>query len=197
VKATRFVFGGLLALVVLACGATSDPAPPSPCARTYFVSGAFSTDEHAALARANDRWTAIDVAPYCLVAREAPEHTIRRIPYQGGEWQEISRSFGGANVLGLYRGADDSITIVDSLSTDLFELVAVHELGHAHGLAHVDAPAIMHATIGTATDFTPNDMAECRRVGACPDASQSEVQEPDDGIECALPAPDPSVIQAH
>ncbi|MBX3218907.1 MAG: matrixin family metalloprotease [Labilithrix sp.] len=193
----KHAFCGVVALLAIACGATTAPSPPSPCDRTYSVSSDFSSDERTALERANERWAEIAVAQFCLVDGDASRKTIRRIPYGSAEWQELSRSFGGLNILGVYRGADDSITIVDSLALDLFELVALHELGHAYGLGHVDAPAIMHAAIGTATDFTPNDMTECRRVGACPGLSQSDAPDADDALECALPGPHPSSVQAH
>jgi hypothetical protein len=45
--------------------------------------------------------------------------------------------------------------------------VALHEFGHALGLGHVKKGVMDpdHQTI----EFSPEDMAECRRAGACPD----------------------------
>ena len=161
-----------LALCGLFCGCVSPtPLPPvvPGCDAVYAVLPGFANSERAGLVRANERWNAFGNKTYCLVdaAPGDSEHTIRSIHYGGPEWQQVSKDFGGANILGLYIGKADNIVIVDSMSPDLFELVALHEFGHARGLDHVDAPGIMHAGIGTATDFTSNDLLECVRVGAC------------------------------
>jgi hypothetical protein len=162
-----------LVAFLVACAAPVKPPPFSECDRLFVVSPAFPEDEQEALQHAVERWNEIAVEQFCLRAAAPDEvaeeitHGIFRIPYKGAYWQEISKQFGGANVLGIHIGDADRIGIVDSLDIRLFELVALHEFGHAHSLRHTPAPSIMHSGVGTATDFTANDMAECHRVDAC------------------------------
>ncbi len=158
----------LICLVFASCAPTKEAKGPGVCEHVYFVSSGFDDLERERIERANDRWNVLGTAQTCLAPGENVQGGVKRIEYQGPEWQELSRQFGGLNVLGVYRRATDSITIVSGLPLDTFELVALHELGHARGLAHVTGgPAVMNAGIGAASDFTVLDVAECQRVGAC------------------------------
>ncbi len=171
----------LLLVIAAACSASPQDEPqaapqdaghdaplPSTCDREFVVSPAFPPEERAMLEAAVVRWNAIATERFCLRVGEADgvRHGITRIPYRGEQWQQLSKTLGGADVLGVHYG-NDQIGIVDVLDEVSFPLVALHEFGHAHGLGHIEAPAIMYYGIGTAFDFTALDMAECRRVGAC------------------------------
>lgn len=165
----------LCLLVGAGCGGAKDQDRKidgsRPCDRTFLVSSEFSPEERAALDRAAARWNEIAIEQFCLqdTAEEIngdDSRAIFRIPYKGEYWQEISASMGGLDFIGIY-WPWDLIGIVDSMPIDQFERVALHEFGHAHGLGHTDAPSIMHAYEGTASDFTDKDIAECKRVGAC------------------------------
>lgn len=169
------VFAALVVLVA-ACAAPvgeskQRPSPPDHCDRVFVVDQAFTEEENIGLERAVARWNAIATEQFCLRPAEDGEiatntqHGVYRIEYKSSYWETLSKQFGGANVLGVHYPSTDQIGIVGGMADN--ELIALHEFGHAHGLAHTEAPSIMHASIGTASDFTPIDMAECRRVGAC------------------------------
>lgn len=188
------VFWVVLCLLVGAgCGGNApehrdeaDAGPAGPCDRTFLVSREFPLEERAALGRAVRRWNAIAIQQFCLedageeIEPSTAEHAIFRIAYKGEYWKRVSESMGNVDFIGVYWGGPDVIGIVDSMPIDQFERVALHELGHAHGLSHTDAPAIMHAYEGTASDFTDKDIAECKRVGACASdvAASSSENEP-------------------
>lgn len=63
----------------------------------------------------------------------------------------------------------DPATKTAYVSTGLEErrfLALLHEQGHALGLTHVSA-GVMHKKGSSSTDFTQDDVEECRRVGIC------------------------------
>lgn len=171
------IVAALLALLAACAAPVEKPRSPQDggsCDRTFIVSPDFPRNEQVALQRAVSRWNEIAIEQFCLTEGDEPfgpdEMPMRGIfrMQRGGEyWKSLSDSHGGINILGAYFSESDQIGLVDDLSEADFELVAIHEFGHARNLGHVAAPAIMHASIGTAWDFTPNDLAECQRVGAC------------------------------
>lgn len=148
-------------------------APTKSGSREFVVSPEFTSKEREALERAASRWNSFATEKFYLRSAkdgewaEDSKHGIYRIPYLGDHWKRLSKNEHGQNVVGSYVRFNDQITIVDGLDIDFFELVAMHELGHAHGLDHAPAPAVMHAVAGTSNNFTSNDLAECQHVGAC------------------------------
>jgi len=71
------------------------------------------------------------------------------------------------------RGIHHRIYILRGLPPETFFMSMQHEMGHALGLAthevggHIEPPAIMSGGSSSLV-VTKNDLAECRRVGACP-----------------------------
>jgi hypothetical protein len=169
----------VVALAALVVGCSSHAVPPGhkgpwggPCDRAYFVTPEFSTEERASLESSVTRWNERAITKLCLFDRVSSDHDDRHIVYKGrvGEWTGVEVE-PGKTAIGLYRSWPDTIGILEGLSLDDFELVALHEFGHSHDLAHTARPALMAPSIGSATDFTEIDMTECRRVGACAGAS--------------------------
>ncbi len=63
---------------------------------------------------------------------------------------------------------DAGLIVIDEDSENAqtaFESTLLHELGHSFGMGHVAGPGIMHDPQGT--DFTPDDLTECRAANAC------------------------------
>lgn len=171
------IVAALLAFLAACAAPVEKPKSPrdgGSCDRTFIVSSDFPSREKEALQRAASRWNEIAIEQFCLAEADEPfgpddmpMRGIFRMKREGEFWKSLSDSHGGATIIGVHFGESDQIGFVDDLSETDFELVALHEFGHAHALGHVAAPAIMHASIGTAWDFTSNDLAECQRVGAC------------------------------
>lgn len=141
------------------------------CARVAFVvDPAFSPSEDMELARAAREWNALT----------KPDH---RIVLTGGAWSVVKQApADGYN--GYTMGHE--VEIAPGTPGASVYAVAKHEFGHALGLGHVcrgplDMP---RATVpqcdvdgggvgvmdpmNVVTVFSPLDIAECRRVGACP-----------------------------
>lgn len=181
-KTIAFMLGVWLVLVFVGlCGACTSPmrekSEPkhkvgSACDRAFLVAPEFLPDERTAMQSAIERWNAIAIEQFCLQSSTTPgeaertDHGVFRVVYGSPQWKQLSDQAGGSDVIGMHWSDTDQIAIIGTSAAE-FELIALHEFGHAHGLGHIDPPAIMCAYIGTADDFTPNDIAECERVGAC------------------------------
>lgn len=178
-----YLFFILVMLLVVSCSSygTSGHKPlplpgPGDCNHSLTVTTDLSDEQRIIFNNDVARWNAIATEQFCTQPGEVNAATDQHIVFtfeHGGEyWKTLSQQFGGADVLGIYFGMADAIGFAMPQEDETFELTGLHELGHAHGLDHTVCPAIMCPYVGSATDFTPNDETECRRVGACatPDA---------------------------
>lgn len=151
----------VLCLALVAC------AP----ALAFAVDPAFPASEQEEIRLAAETWNAVTV----------PE---KRISVEGGQWtvQAIAPE-GGWN--GITYRSRRVIQIHPQHPRATVYAVAMHEFGHALGLAHLctsnavgpessDRVCDVTASVGVMDpltvreDLTALDMAECRRVGSCP-----------------------------
>lgn len=114
------------------------------------IDSEFTAEEQLEIRRAADDWNTRATREVRFVA--------------DGDWLILpaSTSLG----LGLAQGRRRIIRINPSTPDDQVYAVALHELGHALGLRHVKQ-GVMDPNRQTII-FSEEDMAECRRAGACP-----------------------------
>jgi hypothetical protein len=114
------------------------------------IDSSFSDHEQSSVRLAADSWNAI--ASHKVTFNSDADWLILRADTTGGS-------------LGLEQASRHLIRISPLTPDDQVYAVALHELGHALGLGHV--PTGVMDPIHQTMVFSDDDMAECRRVGAC------------------------------
>lgn len=136
--------------LLIACSCAVRPPPPA----FFGIDPAFSAGEIDAIVQAASDWN----------ARLDERHQIR---FELADWPWFIRRRAPAfGMAGSCTVGSASIEIRPGLSLAMVRAVARHELGHALELRHVRR-GVMQATVYEDTEFSPEDLAECRRVGAC------------------------------
>lgn len=118
------------------------------------IDAVFTDHQQAEIRRAADDWNKLTVRDVTF----APEGE--------GDWLILPASVT-LNRLGYAQRKRRLIRINPVTPDEQIYAVALHELGHALGLGHVPK-GVMDPDRQTIV-FSDEDMAECRRVGACPD----------------------------
>jgi hypothetical protein len=118
------------------------------------IDAVFTNSQGAEIRRAAVDWNKLSVRPVTF----APEGE--------GDWLILPASVT-LNRLGYAQRKRRLIRINPLTPDDQIYAVALHELGHALGLGHVKQ-GVMDPDRQTIA-FSAEDLAECRRVGACED----------------------------
>ncbi len=120
------------------------------CASLTFHPTGFNESELAEIHKAADAWNNVTL----------PDKKIR---FDGNYW-EIVHENPPSGYAGYTTHRPHRIQIRPDVGV---YSVALHEFGHALGLQHITSPGVMTPQF-TVPNFTKADLAECKRVGACP-----------------------------
>lgn len=140
-----------LLLLLAAC----IPAPQRPATPEYAftIESTFTADERTQIENAASQWNARTFPSMRITFRDDGKWRVEEEPMSHGWNGEVSRN-------------ERRMWIQpDPIGATVFA-VAIHEFGHVLGLEHTSVGVMdpYHVT----TEFSVEDMAECRRVGACP-----------------------------
>lgn len=128
------------------CGGAIEEAPGA-----LQIDAAFSADEQAAIGESNAQWD-----------------TVAK-PWSGAGWR-IEKGMPPHNAAAWTFADDKRIVVKGGHPPRTFRITILHELGHARGLDHVEH-GVMQGGEGrsgpSTTEFSAQDIAECRRVHAC------------------------------
>lgn len=147
-----------LTLLLLALMALTGCAPDHI---VWAIDGSLSDEQRTAFYEACDDWNMVASRMQYVSEDDDGDH---RVFIRAADHMPVS----GAD--GAYVVASGTMYLRRDMSREDFKRIAMHEMGHALGLAmgpdHIPGPALMDSHASSAT-ITPADIEECKRVGAC------------------------------
>ncbi len=158
------------AVAIFGCRSPDSPTCRDPVGTLHLAidERAFSADDRAHLLSAIQRWNVFaggpDVIAATFTAADGPCRIFRE-PLPSGMCGAHARTTGSIR---LTPNCECVHTVAWPPEASCFESVAMHEMGHALGMAHLPdgQQGIMRAGLG-AWDFTEADRLECLRIGLC------------------------------